>query len=816
MSITSNTVSIKRLGERNSFRNLFSLGSKKEFLRTSLVLACLFVCSTFAQGQSEGNVRYTQGDVSESATLSLGVPLGRYKGRGLDLPISLSYSSNIWRLEDLGKVHDASGVHSITQALYAEHSVAGWKSTLDLPKIEFQKRTDAYDWQARPHPSDTWNGCFGWRIARLFIHMPNGSTHEFRESDLPRNTNNIDMVGTFYAVDGSRMRYDSTGEDTGTLYLPDGTRYVLGHPTSSIIDRNGNTQTFSETTRQWTDTLGRVIANPLPSSTPNQAQEYTLNLPGLNGTMLPYTFRWLHLSGSLTPNADGTTPTLRYMASHYLPQPSMPPSDSGNYPVEQSSQFQSLFQSAAPLNLDDVPVLTFVVGDQTFGAAGGLFNPVVLAEIVLPDGTSYKFSYNVYGELEKITYPTTAYEKYEYASSLERDQDQQPYIQAQRRVTSRQLSINGLGNDTLEWKYFESLSFTGNPIAAGRSRVVSIVAPDKTRTEISKFDPQPKSWPLGFNDTQQGLVFQRKFYSTSLDGLGGQLLRREITQYEQKANTFQFTGTCGQSPFSKTINAFRNPRPVKTVNITFEGNGPALAQTNSFDYETIDEMTTGVDQTLATTSHYAVVDNAVAQTGTLAQIPVGSLARSSETTYLNSPGEPNNSLYRDTNILGLATVGKVKDSSGMIVSQAEMIYDENGYSPAIGRALPTSSRVWDSTKGLVTDPNAYLTTHAKFDLFGNLIEATDAKGYIRITEYDATFQAFPVKTTTPIPDPNPLQNPDGQPHGSQTAFESTIAYDFTTGLLLSTTDANGQTTQMEYNDPFLRPTRIIPPAGGVR
>ena len=41
----------------------------------------------------------------------------------------------------------------------------------------------------------------------------------------------IDMVGTFYAVDGSRMRYDSTGQNTGTLYLPDGTRYILGTST---------------------------------------------------------------------------------------------------------------------------------------------------------------------------------------------------------------------------------------------------------------------------------------------------------------------------------------------------------------------------------------------------------------------------------------------------------------------------------------------------------------------------------------------------------------------------------------------------------
>ncbi len=836
MSNTTKNVSVKRLRERKSFPTLLWLGSKGRrqvrFFRACLVLICLFLCSHLAQGQSEPGVQFTQGDVNESAALSLGVPLGRYKGRGLDLPISLSYSSQAWRIEHLGKIRNYElsppfyVVQSVTQAIYAEHSVAGWKSTLDLPKVEFPKQSDAYDYRAQPYPSGTWQGCFGYRIARLYIHMPDGSTHEFRKSDLPYYSNNIDKIGTFYAVDGSRMRYDSTGADTGTLYLPDGTRYVLGHPTSSVIDRNGNTQVFNETTRQWTDTLGRVIVNPLPPTTFDQPQDYNYNLPGLNGSSITYTFKWRNLSDSLTPNADGTTPTLRYMASHYLPNPNLPPNNTGqgNSPVAQSSQYQSLFQTATVEDPDGNPGVPIIVVGK--GQPGGqLFNPVVLQEIVLPDGTSYKFSYNVYGELDKVTYPTNAYDKYEYASSLaDIDQNQQPYIQSQRRLTSRRVSINGLGTDILEWKYFETAPFAigGNPVDQNRYRITSIIAPDKTRTEIYMFNPSPNNgqgkpyWAFDFSNTKAGLVFQKKIYSTSADGLGGQLLRREITQYEQTINSYQFSVTCGQTPFTRPISAYRNPRPTQQVSITFEGIGPALAQTKTFAYDMSGEMTTGVDPTLATASHYAVVENTIAQTGTLAQIPNGNLARYSETTYLNSPGEPNSYIYRNKNILGLAATTQVKDSAGTIVSQSEMRYDESGYSPEVGRALATSSRVWDSTKGLVTDPNASLTTHAKFDSYGNRIEATDAKGNTTITQYDPTYQAFPVKTITPIPDPNPSQNPDGQSHGSQAAFESTIAYDFPSGLALSSVDANGQTTQIEYNDPFLRPTRVIPPSGGAQ
>ncbi|HKP11353.1 MAG TPA: hypothetical protein VJZ91_04555, partial [Blastocatellia bacterium] len=736
MSNIGKRVSLSVPGGLNDGRALLgpaSKGRKKPALPNAcLVLLWVLACSHFALAQSsEPNVQFTQGDVKEGATVSLGVPIRSYKGRGLDLPVSLNYSSNVWRIDQINKVRLLDGVlHSVTQAIYAEHSVAGWRSTLDLPKVEFPKQTDTYDNRARPYPSGTWNGCFGYRIPRLYIHMPDGSTHEFRESDQPYYSDTIDKVGRFYAVDGSRMRYDSTGPDTGTLYLPDGTRYVLGHPTSSIIDKNGNTQTFNETTREWTDTLGRVIANPLPAAIRTQPGESFYNVPGLNGNSITYTFIWRNLSDSLTPNADGSTPGLRYLASHFLPNPNALPTGAGqgNAPQAQPPQFQSLFQTMAPGDADDPdnpPVEVYVVGKGQSG--GQLFNPVVLQAIILPDGTSYQFRYNVYGEINKVIYPTTAFEQYDYASSLAGvDQDKQPYVQADRRVTSRQLSPNGLGTDILKWEYFETVPFNGanNPVDNKRFRVTSVIAPDKTRTEYYRYDVQANDGtgklyrPFDFANALQGSVFQTKTYSTSADGLGGQLLRREITQYEQRINSFQFSGICGQTPFNKSIITYRAPRPVKKVNILFEGAGPALVQTATLAYDTSGEMTTGVDPILETTSQYAVVDNAVAQNGGLAELPVGGPAKSVETTFLNSAGQPNSSIYVNKNILGVAAVVKIKDGD-TIVSQSEMRYDESGYSPEVGRALPTSWRSWDSTKGVVTDPNAYLTTHAKFDNFGN-------------------------------------------------------------------------------------------------
>lgn len=43
------------------------------------------------------------------------------------------------------------------------------------------------------------------------------------------------------------------------------------------------------------------------------------------------------------------------------------------------------------------------------------FNPVVLAEVELPNGAKYEFKYNEFGEIVEIHYPTGGHEKITYA-----------------------------------------------------------------------------------------------------------------------------------------------------------------------------------------------------------------------------------------------------------------------------------------------------------------------------------------------------------------------------------------------------------------
>ena len=188
----------------------------------------------------------------------------------------------------------------------------------------------------------------------------------------------------------------------------------------------------------------------------------------------------------------------------------------------------------------------------------------------------------------------------------------------------------------------------------------------------------------------------------------------------------------------------------------------------------------------------------------------GQLLRAEERTYQTYYDQS------DRYLLGLPATETIRDGANNQVARSELLYDEEGSYPLLPcgatagwsdppttvRGNATTVRRWLNTT------NNYLATHAQYDRCGNLRKAWDARGNLTETDYAAAYQhAYPTTVTSPVPDPS------GQ-HGSTTALVTTTTYDFTTGLVTATTDANGQATQMEYNDPLRRPTRVVRPAGG--
>lgn len=778
--------------------------------RVSLLTLVLCALSISAAGQ---NIQYTQGNVGSGLEKTIQIPLQTYPRRGTaSLPINLRYSSQVWRIGAINTINNNLfyQYQTITEAIYAEHSVAGWKSSLDLPKIEWPRNDDTYYYTGKPFCAVCGSNLRQFRVGRVYIIMADGSKHELRKSDQPYE-GAIDMVGTFYAVDGSRLRYDSTGQNTGTLYLPDGTRYVLNGTTAQYIDRNGNTMNYNGTTRQWTDTVGRVIGMPLPATPAVGEQLYYL--PGMPA---PYKLIWKHLSdaGVLTPLAGGGTPARKPIANEYLPFPNQLPTapNGNNFPVTIATNYTelpSLFISSSSGDEDTGPY-TLVVGRGQVEAA--LFDPIVLAEVVLPNNLSYKFSYNIYGEIDKVVYPTGGFERYTYSQIPTVGDVKPPYVEASRGVTLRQVSANGSGNDLVDWVYQSiGIRITVTPPLNG------------ARTETyRRFFPTPEHqgtqgsithyWPFGFEDARQGQVYEERIYAP---GVGGALLRRTLLDHGQTTNTVQ--PSIPQLD-NTTKTAYRNPRPIKEVNLIFDTGGDALVKTTTYDYAANGyELSTGLDRTSSNEYHFAFLDQTTAQAGLITEMPTGTLASRAETIYLDD------SAYQNRNILGLPTTVLLKNANLQPVSRGDSFYDETAYPLLMYGDLTGSDYTDPNTpaRGNVTTlrryvdiaAEIYLETHAQFDQCGNLRNAWNVRGIQSQTEYSSTYKhALPTQQTTAVPDPNGV-------HGSSTAFTTSSTFDLTTGLVQTTTNANGQVTSFSYTndsstlDPTLRLRKVTRPDG---
>ena len=778
-----------------------------------LLLGTLAVC---VSGQ---NIQFTQGNVGSGLEHSIQIPLRTYPGRGsASLPVTLYYSSRVWRIAPITTINNNvwNQYQTITEAIYSEYSVAGWKTSLDLPLIEWPKNEDTYYFSGKPFCHVCGSNLRQFRVARVFITLPDGSKHELRKSDQPYE-GAIDMFGNFYAVDGSRLRYDSSGQNTGTLYLPDGSRFVLDTGSAKYIDRNGNTLNYSAANRQWTDTLNRVINVPLPANPTVGEQSYSL--PGMP---LPYKFIWKRLSdpGVLTPIAGGGAPTRKPIANDYLPFPNLPPTppSGSNFPIRLqssgSSELPSLFISALG-DSEDLGPETLVVGR---GQAGGaLFDPIVLAEIVLPNNLSYKFTYNIYGEIDKVVYPTGGFERYQFNKIVSIGDVKPPYQQANRGVTLRQLSANGTGNDLLDWQY----AIVG---IVGHRRITTTPPLNGARSEIYRKNiptlehsgPQGSTiryWPFGFEDARQGEVVEERVYAP---GPQGAMLRRTLKEFAQTENTVQ--PSIPQLD-ATTKTAYRNPRLIKEVSIILDTGGDALAKTITAEYATNgNELTTGLDRTASTESFFQAVNQDTAQTGAITDIQSGTPFSRAETTYLN------NSAYTSRNILGMPTIVVLKNANGQTVSKTRSYYDETDYPLVTYEDLNGTDYINPNTtaRGNVTTVKRYfditadlfLETHAQFDQCGNGVSIWNERGKEFKTEYSSDFHhAFPTGTTSPIPDPQAAQ-------GSNSAFTTSTVYESSTGLVLSTTDINGQVTTFSYKDdqnvvdPMKRLRKVTHPDGG--
>ena len=678
------------------------------------------------------------------------VSLGNYPGRaGLNVPVTLSYSSKVWEVQYQGfnpgppPGHGGIQPFTIVTANYAKHSVAGWNSSVRMPTIDSTAGQHYYNqFGAAQDQGFCVAPCYV--IDRKTVWMPDGSSHELRASDQPRNVNDP-LPDNFYAVDGSRLRYQAS---TNTLFMPDGSRYVLG--TGEYFDRNGNKLTFNGS--GVTDTLGHQINNPLPSFPGAGNQNFSV--PGVNGTPINYVLEWRNLANALTTGTQLS----------FIGNSGCPPGSGGSFTP-------SLFSSD--------------FGNSTcIGNSSVQFNPVVLYQIRLPNQTAYTFTYNIYGEIDKIVMPTGGYEKFQYTQVPPVSTMNFVYAQANRGISTRIISADGFGDDEVLWQYSSS--------GPGFTTIIA-PAPGSTRSELSYWTDANSNWGYGTNGARAGSVYEERVYSSS-----NQMLRRKLTDWVM-------TGSNATGNLPATLTANRNARIARETEFVLDGDGPARAQTTVYDYDVSFQFTVGVEQTSVSHFDYFDVDQNTAQTipiTSLSTISNGTLICQITTAYLTSDAN-----YRNRNILGLAGSVSYFNENSALVRQETYTYDESGMinvgsPPYTGWTDPattfrgnlTTTSRWLNTTGTT------LQTHTQYDQFGNIRTAVDARQQQSTIDYaSAQFYAYATQATS--------ADPDGT--GPLTALVTYTEYDTATGRITAIVDANGQRTTLSYADPLNRLKQVI-------
>ena len=223
------------------------------------------------------------------------------------------------------------------------------------------------------------------------------------------------------------------------------------------------------------------------------------------------------------------------------------------------------------------------------------FNPVVLTDIVLPNGASYRFTYNIFGEIEQIHYPTGGHEKIVHEKVPAVAELTSLYKDVNRGVVERRVYESTGDSSPDEWTYFASVS-------ANNYRT-STVAPDDTQVDRLMHRGVPKTCGptnpenpiyLGLMWGHDNVLAGREYDQRSFDS-AGQIVSRQVTRWTATTTTVPL-----RVAFSQKVR--RNARVQTTENITYDGASGVSAVTK-LEYANEDAL--GSPLNVTRTSEYA-------------------------------------------------------------------------------------------------------------------------------------------------------------------------------------------------------------------
>jgi RHS repeat-associated protein len=467
------------------------------------------------------------------------------------------------------------------------------------------------------------------------------------------------------------------------------------------------------------------------------------------------------------------------------------------------------------------------------GPSSATFNPRVISEVDIPNGQSYTFQYNPYGELARVTVPTGGAYEYDYGpgsgganpdGSVSAPPD--PYSGAtgsgpqwaiDRRVVERRVYPNGGTGTGFEQRMTYTATYPSSTAAP----------PDVTTVDVRHYDPSGDLLardfhsyngspsvslfrsPIQYPAAGEGKEFQTDQYAAN----GATLLRTSVyTLTPRVSNTWGAGGL--------EISAYQDVDTTKIKTI-LEDTGQAKTETMAYD------------------AFNNVTDDQLTDFGTPGSGTPGTLLRETVTAYLTENPAQGGVDYTGTgiHIVDLPTTVQhygPAGSTGTLVSETDYEYDN--YTPDAAppvdnppvprhAALTSYSGITQlqgtasyMTRGNVTQISTPISTGGtavtsmQYDIAGNVVAKIDPMGNESTTVYSSTYQ-FSLATQINSAIPNPAGSP-GPATGSSNALVEQFGYDFSTGKVTSQIDANNNATSAVYNDPLDRLTFVSRPDNG--
>jgi RHS repeat-associated protein len=748
------------------------------FTRIVSTMAVLFAVSCAALAQEAArpdrgntlNRNYLVSDVEninlQNGNVQLTIPLASLPpiaGGKLSWTVSAHYNSKLWDV--LREQIDQPDLQWAPYVVDLLGTGGGWtiggqyvmefrNSNNDFSRTWYSENSGLPQWELHLLNNFAW-----WKIV---LRFPDGSEHEFRpldagtsytgSEDFLRGYFNTIPDGSaarrYYAVDGSYMFASITSPTSWTVYMPDGTL---------IIQSPDGVQRVQDTNgnkiKIFTDANGTHYQDE------QTGREVRITYdPAANGGLGRYRVFYATVGAAqqfVDVNMGSTTVTGK----------TYPVSD-WDFGSEQECQRDTELQSQLHVVREIVLPQTEPGQTRKFAFAYNSDTTESTSNFVnwFCGGGFQNYTRNAsigWGELSRMIAPpgtiaNAAFTDYKYSLNNTHMLMFNVDDIAMQSITEKKLTHDGV-TDT--WTY---------AISDGSG---SVVSPDGQNITEQRYCSM--SGP-GCTNEKSGLAYRT---------------RRPFMMIERKwthlvfsgANLIAPGGTIGLNPvvdveYTTLLDAGNNPLKMsaKKFQYDFNGNVTQVTEYDWFDPALVSRDSVGVP------------------TGVPGSATV---LRVTNTSYYNQAvGSTSGNVYAKRSIPGGTPLilNAVKESTrGPSIFQYS--YDNQVYGVA-----PTAGNL-TTTKAWVDLESKWVTATNTYGAHGNLATASDGRGKVTQYFYDDSTKALPTRVVV-------------DPQNSTGTQSTTTAYDYSTGLITSQTDANGQVFTIDYTnqllgtaDPFGRP-----------